>query len=613
MKLIIMISLLLITVKESVSECMHDKVLALSDPPAVEAHTRRATRTLAREPIRVNYRFNNNDNCGIGACVCKTTDQRIPTLQSTGSTIGCNIDGAILTAETEAYMNLILQEAIKIIQAAFRVDRLTTNLRLTRESTNSPGKYFCGLNRNLGIEIPTEHATTGISNTDLMIYVTAVPIQDSTVAWAVACSVDGDLRPIAGLVNLNVLKLTPKPVDSISFKNSIATIIHEIFHVMGFSSSFYTNPSPWWPQGNPVIGVTEASPTSTGRIASPKVLEKARAHFGCDSITGILLENQGGSGTLGSHWEKRVMGYEAMTGVGTHFIENVLSDITLAYFEDTGVYDVDYTAAKKFWWGKSKGCDFLTKPCGGKSDEFCFNMVSGKLLTPTTVKCIDGPNDEDCSPGGCNTDLTGQGFCSLGTYQSALDPAWQYFPDHPTFGGSGAHYDYCPLYGVPTGRGVSQGLCLEESYNAAVCSGLNRDQCTTNSACLYFSTSATCQDRYKVFGYQYGADSRCFRAKNFVSDAVNYNEPLGARCLKTLCYPSSRTYTITASNGNIATCTTNGGDVTIAGFGGTIVCWDYATMCEGRGMYVILFYLGFEFFLNFFLNMKQKQGCRCSR
>ena len=36
-------------------------------------------------------------------------------------------------------------------------------------------------------------------------------------------------------------------------------------------------------------------------------MEYARGHFECPSLTGIELENQGGSGSLGSHWELNIM------------------------------------------------------------------------------------------------------------------------------------------------------------------------------------------------------------------------------------------------------------------------------------------------------------------
>ena len=35
---------------------------------------------------------------------------------------------------------------------------------------------------------------------------------------------------------------------------------------------------------------------------------EARDHFNCSSLTGVELENQGGSGTVLSHWEKRILG-----------------------------------------------------------------------------------------------------------------------------------------------------------------------------------------------------------------------------------------------------------------------------------------------------------------
>ena len=36
------------------------------------------------------------------------------------------------------------------------------------------------------------------------------------------------------------------------------------------------------------------------------VQREARSHFGCDTLEGAEIENQGGSGTAGSHWEKRL-------------------------------------------------------------------------------------------------------------------------------------------------------------------------------------------------------------------------------------------------------------------------------------------------------------------
>ena len=40
---------------------------------------------------------------------------------------------------------------------------------------------------------------------------------------------------------------------------------------------------------------------------------EGRRYFGCDSLVGVELENQGGSGTAGSHWEKRILEVRLMS------------------------------------------------------------------------------------------------------------------------------------------------------------------------------------------------------------------------------------------------------------------------------------------------------------
>ncbi len=35
---------------------------------------------------------------------------------------------------------------------------------------------------------------------------------------------------------------------------------------------------------------------------------EGKEHFGCSTLRGVELENQGGLGTQLSHWEKRILG-----------------------------------------------------------------------------------------------------------------------------------------------------------------------------------------------------------------------------------------------------------------------------------------------------------------
>ena len=79
------------------------------------------------------------------------------------------------------------------------------------------------------------------------------------------------------------------------------------------------------------------------------------------------MENQGGKGSVGSHWEARYMLGDYM--ISTDYSEIVISDITLAYFEDTGFYKVNYYTGGLFRFGKNKGCSFLEEECVSNDGE----------------------------------------------------------------------------------------------------------------------------------------------------------------------------------------------------------------------------------------------------
>ena len=52
-------------------------------------------------------------------------------------------------------------------------------------------------------------------------------------------------------------------------------------------------------------------------MVTPRVRAEVRKHFGCDSLSGAELEDQGEEGTALTHWEKRLFENEAMTGTHT--------------------------------------------------------------------------------------------------------------------------------------------------------------------------------------------------------------------------------------------------------------------------------------------------------
>lgn len=82
----------------------------------------------------------------------------------------------------------------------------------------------------------------------------------------------------------------------------------------------------------------------------------------------MYLENEGSSGTQGSHFEKMLFGNEVMTGIITG--HPILSRFTLAGLEDSKWYKVNYGLGQELYWGKDKGCSFYTHLCK-ESEEFC--------------------------------------------------------------------------------------------------------------------------------------------------------------------------------------------------------------------------------------------------
>ena len=174
------------------------------------------------------------------------------------------------------------------------------------------------------------------------------------------------------------------------------------------------------------MSVNPAAGYSFGRIITPRVVAALRNYFNCSTIAGVRLfmthfqssvhvqgdlEDSGGAGTAGSHWEKRLFmnefvrdcrdydGYKAckscsvsqshvkMTGTENNF--PVRSEITLALFHDSGWYTVNYTNADQFLWGRGQGCDFYEGDCGQWTRTTTMKGLCSKANDPTyaSLKC----------------------------------------------------------------------------------------------------------------------------------------------------------------------------------------------------------------------------------
>lgn len=108
---------------------------------------------------------------------------------------------------------------------------------------------------------------------------------------------------------------------------------------------------------------------------------------------------------LGSHWEKRLLMNEIMTGsVDTR---SVVSRMTLALLEDSGWYQANYSMAEHLDWGRNQGTEFAISPC---------NSWKGAYHCNTTQLS------------GCTYNREAEGYCPIVSYSGDL-PKWaQYFP-----------------------------------------------------------------------------------------------------------------------------------------------------------------------------------------
>ena len=127
----------------------------------------------------------------------------------------------------------------------------------------------------------------------------------------------------------------------------------------------------WVPEADAVESITVNGAT-VEMVVLPNTLAYVQSYFGCsDGTTGALLEDSGGSGSLGSHWERSVYYDEALTAsVWSSMMK--ISALTLNLFKDTNYfYDVDVSQAVPVYYGKGKGCDFAQNNLASASPEYC--------------------------------------------------------------------------------------------------------------------------------------------------------------------------------------------------------------------------------------------------
>ena len=269
-----------------------------------------------------------------------------------------------------------------------------------------------------GNEAHSKNITLHSLGIDLVIFSRFVKIE--ALASARAIIVDKtNSQPYCGRININYeIDFSKKGIEE--YLTSV--LIHEITHILGFSSSFFN-----YFKFN--FARIDKYGIQRFYLNSPNLIKVAKKYFNCSNIDGIELENDGDSGTVGSHWEARILLGEYMCGY-IRIEEEVISEFTLAYLEDTGYYKANYYTGGLMRYGKNKGCSFIKDKCVNNyeinsefENEFFDSLCYG--------------NDPSCSSG-----RLGRAYNFYSEYDN-IPTSYQYFKYKKLGGYSPA--DYCPV------------------------------------------------------------------------------------------------------------------------------------------------------------------------
>ncbi|ORC92233.1 surface protease GP63 [Trypanosoma theileri] len=382
-----------------------------------------------------------------------------------GSTHTCLSQDIMTLEKVWIIENVALPLAIYRVQQLLNVNPLQGPLLVT--------KNICGPD----VTIPESHSTVGVLDADMILYAHAGGMDNSatpgvmgTIAWAAHCELNEAGRPIVGHINF-VPSFIQWFVSGWEYEYYVRIIIHELLHALGFTPTFI----------DPMVNISERRGKSVHLVTAPAVIAAAQTHLSCPTLDGVELEDEGGSGTAWTHWERRGWMDELMAGIPSRA---AISALTLAFFSSLNLYTVNMEYNETMSWSYHAGCPFLEERCVANAQrmgfEWCNDTSTAQL---------------------CTFDRLAVGLCNTGLVPN-LPPYFQYFPAEPMRAGVTPLMDYCPIV-----------------------VGYGNRQCTQ-------PVESTSDDA--LYGFYFGTQSRCVPTHNMVKKGytIDDNNP---RCLMVRC------------------------------------------------------------------------------
>ena len=482
-----------------------------------------------------------------------------------------NIKNDIKTYHLEAHEEFFtssMQKAVDVLKSLFKVRPLQKEYALS--DANFGQLKIAKWDRTIfGDEAQRNDKTFQTVGIDLAIFgMLTGDLGDSTLATASAKAFQnlteadgsvlnngiGDGQPYVGVVKINRKIDYTLPNSKEYFQ---AILVHEFTHILGFSKNFFEK------YYKNIVTSPDSHGIMRSYLNSPKLLEVARQYYDCPTLQGVELENQGGNGTEGSHWEARILLGEYMNGYA-YTEEMVISEFTLAVLEDSGYYKANYYTGGLMRYGKHKGCAFL--------EEQCINKETHKMNESFENEFFDSiSNGIDAS---CSSGRLSRAYKIFWSIENISDipEEYRYYEDPHSTGYQPA--DYCPVpmkYQNEEDMAYFSGSC--SSKGSGFYGGLLRYYVETFNGSSAHLAPAT--------GEKLSDHSFCFLSSLSKSSAQNsdfISIVVRANCYEIYCSEKSLTLKIFD---DYIVCPRAGGKVKVEGYNGYLLCPDYNLMCSG--------------------------------
>lgn len=264
--------------------------------------------------------------------------------------------------------------------------KLITQYNYCKRLINTAAQYFMNATKVTSEDQLTVEAIScnnvqfpGVTKaTDLYVVVDTINnAQSSAFATAYACANETTTqRPVTGVFELNLAFIVNTKSNFLLY---VPTFVHEMAHIVFFASDRFGGYRKNGQIRTDIVskGVSFAGETRD-LIVAPEVLDFAKTYFNNPNLQGVPLENGGGQGSAGSHWEKAFMPMEYMNPSVEQ--PGIMSEFTLRLMQASGWYStVDLTFTMPYEWMK------------GQSS---FNTIA----CPTTAEYCTSQGAASCSP-----------------------------------------------------------------------------------------------------------------------------------------------------------------------------------------------------------------------